>query len=444
MKENRKTSFKGAEKGNISEVWEIRKLLEVTEQIFSGGTPDTRKPEYWGGSIPWLSSGETRQKFIRNTEKKITQAGVDNSSTRLARKGDVVVAAAGQGYTRGQVSFCLIDTYINQSIVALRADIKKIAPLFLFYNLSSRYKELRQISDAHSSRGSLTTKLLADLNIPVPALEEQEEISKILSSLDFKIDLNHQMNKTFEEIGKAIFKHWFIDFEFPDEEGKPYKSSGGEMVYNEELRKEIPKEWKIEELPQVANVVDCLHIKKPSSEPSGNVLLQVYNFGRNENSIDLTDKYTISDQDYQQWTENIEVAEGDILLTNAGLVGAVARIPPNFKGAIGRNITAVRPTNVSQIYLFRYLLSEYGRREIERNTDTGTIFNVLNVKGIRKIRVLVPPEKVLTEFDHLALPLRWAVENNLDQNVSCSQIRDLLLPRLMSGKIRVPVEASIK
>src|SRR5690606_5882166 len=248
----------------------------------------TRKPEYWGGSIPWLSSGETRQKFIRNTEKKITQAGVDNSSTRLARKGDVVVAAAGQGYTRGQVSFCLIDTYINQSIVALRADIKKIAPLFLFYNLSSRYKELRQISDAHSSRGSLTTKLLADLNIPVPALEEQEEISKILSSLDFKIDLNHQMNKTFEEIGKAIFKHWFIDFEFPDEEGKPYKSSGGEMVYNEELRKEIPKEWKIEELPQVANVVDCLHIKKPSSEPSGNVLLQVYNFGRNENSIDLT------------------------------------------------------------------------------------------------------------------------------------------------------------
>src|SRR2546427_12174333 len=195
---------KQTEVGMIPEEWEVRKLREVTAHIFSGGTPDTRKPEYWNGGLPWLSSGETRRAFIRETERKITQAGVDNSSTRLAKKDDVVVAVAGQGYTRGQPSYCSIDTYINQSVVALRANKEKLVPLFLFYNLLSRYAELRQLSDAHSSRGSLTTKLLADLAIKLPPVAEQETISTILSSLDFRIEHNYRMNTTLEAIGKSI------------------------------------------------------------------------------------------------------------------------------------------------------------------------------------------------------------------------------------------------
>ncbi|MDE1819183.1 MAG: restriction endonuclease subunit S, partial [Thaumarchaeota archaeon] len=103
----------------MPEDWEVKKINDVKEKIFSGGTPDTRKQEYWDGSIPWLSSGETHNRFIRNTEKKITELGVKNSSTKLVKVRDVIVASAGQGYTRGQTSFCMIDTYINQSIVAL-------------------------------------------------------------------------------------------------------------------------------------------------------------------------------------------------------------------------------------------------------------------------------------------------------------------------------------
>src|SRR5207245_6689059 len=108
------------------------------------------------------------------------------------------------------------DTYVNQSVVVLRANRERLAPLFLLYNLLSRYNELRQISDAHSSRGSLTTKLMADLDISLPQLDEQAKISKILSSLDFRVELNQQMIKTLEGIGRALFKHWFIDFEFPN------------------------------------------------------------------------------------------------------------------------------------------------------------------------------------------------------------------------------------
>ena len=189
-------------------VQEIKKLGDVTLDIFSGGTPSTSRQEYWNGNIPWLSSGETRNPFILETEKTITKLGVENSSTKLAQKEDVIIASAGQGYTRGQVFLCMIDVYINQSIIALRANRKLIEPLYIFYDLKSRYNELRKISDSHSSRGSLTTKLLANLRIRVPPINEQKKICELLQVLNAKIILNKNMNHTIEQIAETIFKKW--------------------------------------------------------------------------------------------------------------------------------------------------------------------------------------------------------------------------------------------
>ncbi|PTG82089.1 restriction endonuclease subunit S, partial [Staphylococcus chromogenes] len=95
------------------------KLADITKKIYSGGTPSTRETSYWNGDLKWLSSGETSNRFIISTEKTITQKGVENSSTKLAFKHDLVMASAGQGYTRGQTSFLKIDTYINQSLIAI-------------------------------------------------------------------------------------------------------------------------------------------------------------------------------------------------------------------------------------------------------------------------------------------------------------------------------------
>lgn len=160
--------FVESQLGEIPEGWKCRKISELCEAIFSGGTPHTQTPQYWGGDLLWLSSGETRSRFIVRTEKTITQAGVDNSSTRSARIGDVVIASAGQGATRGQTSLLAIDTYINQSVVALRASQESYSSALLFLDLSSRYDEMRAISDSHSSRGSLTTKLLGGMTSVAP------------------------------------------------------------------------------------------------------------------------------------------------------------------------------------------------------------------------------------------------------------------------------------
>ena len=117
------------------------------------------------GTFNWLSSGETRNRFIISTEKTITKAGITGSSTKQAEKYDIVIASAGQGLTRGQTSMLLLDTYVNQSVIVIHAE-RTILP-YLLWNLANRYNELRAISDSSSIRGSLTTKIISTFQIPL-------------------------------------------------------------------------------------------------------------------------------------------------------------------------------------------------------------------------------------------------------------------------------------
>jgi len=186
------------------ESWDIAPLSSICESIFSGGTPSTTKPEYWNGRIPWLSSGETRDRFIIDTEKTITQAGVNNSSTRFARLGSTVIASAGQGKTRGQTSLLMFDTYINQSVVVLNANKELISDLFLFFGLSGRYEEFRQLSDSHSSRGSLTTKLLGGVQISVPPFEKVLEFDKFARPIVEQIHQNLLQSCTLASLRDSL------------------------------------------------------------------------------------------------------------------------------------------------------------------------------------------------------------------------------------------------
>ncbi|MCU4323778.1 MULTISPECIES: restriction endonuclease subunit S [Acinetobacter] len=171
-----------SELGEVPKGWEITNINAVTASIFSGGTPSTKEVTYWNGEIPWLSSGETRNKIIVSTEKSITETAVKKSSTKLAIFGDILIASAGQGHTRGQTSFNAIECYINQSIVALRAN-DKVSPYWLYYCLEPRYDEMRSVSDSHSSRGSLTTKLLASMPVILPTQKLVVSFDKVIKPM---------------------------------------------------------------------------------------------------------------------------------------------------------------------------------------------------------------------------------------------------------------------
>ena len=208
------------------------------------------------------------------------------------------------------------------------------------------------------------------------------------------------------------------------------------MTYNGELENKIPTNWTVKELPEVTKIVDCLHMTKPIKTKNTAYLLQVFNIV-NDGIIDLSKKFHVSDEDYQLWTKNIEVCEGDCVISNAGRVGAIGQIPYWLTSGIGRNITAVRPVKVTPTYLVEYLFSKFGQREIEKQTDSATVFNTLNVKGIKKIKILIPNKEIMKQYEKISRPLRKKIEVNHVSILHLHSIRDLLLPKLMSGKIRV-------
>ena len=391
--------------------WKQYSLGDICENIFSGGTPSTKNTNYWNGSIPWLSSGETRNNFINSTEKTITLDGVNNSSTKLAKKGDIVIASAGQGYTRGQTSFCNIDTYINQSLIAIRTNNAKIHNKYLYYNLKGRYDELRQLSDGHSIRGSLTTKIIKDLVIKLPSLEEQEKIANILSSLDDKIELNNEMNKTLEEMAQSIYKRWFVDFEFPNEDGQPYKSSGGEMLESELGM--IPKGWEIGTLDNIGTFKNGKKIKSELRDDNG--------------------KYTIYGSNGIIGKTNEVLQEHNcIILGRVGAYCGSVQLSLEPCWVTDNAIIATAKEEKYLPYLHRFLLN-YPLRE----SAGGSAQPLINQGILKSITISIPTEDLFEKYYNISKEILFKIYQNIKENNELSEIRDALLPKLMSGEIRI-------
>ncbi|WP_094551382.1 restriction endonuclease subunit S [Petroclostridium xylanilyticum] len=400
--------------------WRKTKVDEVAEAIFSGGTPNTKIEEYWNGEYNWLSSGETRNAYIKQTEKTITSEGVNNSSTRLALKDDVVIASAGQGYTRGQVSYCMIDTYINQSIIAIRAKKDELLPKYLFFNLRNRYEELRQISDGNSIRGSITTKHIKALDIFIPPLPEQKAIAATLSVLDDLIELNNQINKTLEEMAQAIFKSWFVDFE-PFKDGEFEESELGL----------IPKGWRVAALDEIATYLNGLAMQKypPSKNERGLPVLKIK---------ELRQGFTDGNSDI--CSESIDnsyiINDGDIIFSWSGSL----LVDIWCGGRCGLNQHLFKVTSASYNKWFYYMWTRYHlERFIAIAKDKATTMGHIQRKHLSEAKVLIPEPNTLAFMDSVMQPIIDLVIANKVENKTLSTIRDTLLPKLMSGEIRVPV-----
>lgn len=281
----------------------------------------------------------------------------------------------------------------------------------------------------------------------LPSLPEQRAIAHILGTLDDKIELNRRMNQTLEEIARAIFKSWFIDFDpvRAKAEGREPEGMDAETAalfpdaFVDSKPGEIPAGWLTSDVGTIAYVIDCLHSKKPERLNDGLTFLQLNNI-RDDGLLDLSTRYYISDADYCKWTTRIEAMEGDCAITNVGRIGAVSQIPPKETAALGRNMTGIRckedfpyPT-----FLIECLLSESMKEEIRRKQDSGTILDALNVKNVPRLRFVCGSDPVLTRFEALARPLRMRMEHGLAESKTLSAMRDLLLPKLLSGELRVP------
>ncbi|NLD49249.1 MAG: hypothetical protein GX660_18975 [Clostridiaceae bacterium] len=410
--------------------WREMRLEEITTNIYSGGTPSTTNDNYWNGKYYWLSSGETKNRYLFRTDKTITEEGVKNSSTRLAKCDDIVMACAGQGGTRGQTSLVKSDMYINQSVIAIRVDKDTLIPEYLFYNLTNRYKELRLISDASSTRGSITTEMIKSIRIKFPSLPTQQKIADILYAYDDLIENNRRRIKLLEKAAEEIYKEWFVRMRFPNY--KKVRFNNG-----------IPGNWTIESLGNITQIVDG---------DRGNNYPKQHEFSNDGYCLFLNtgnvtkDGFDFSTNNFISKEKDLLLRKGklqrnDILITTRGTVGNLAFyskfIPfDNIRINSGMVIIRENSRKINSVFLYHLLKSEAVKKTIELYSS-GSAQPQLPIKDMSKIKVILPDDNLIKVFTAKIGKFELLMSNLKTQNYNLIKQRDLLLPRLMSGKLEV-------
>jgi len=359
-----------------------------------------------------------------------TSADTQSTKKRF-RKGDILFGTL-RPYFR-KVARANFDGVCSTDIAVIRAKEKRDRDFLFYFIANPRFIEYATTSSSGTRMPRAKWSHLASITWNLPGKEARKKIGDILSAYDDLIENNLRRIKILEEMAQLIYREWFVKFRFPGHEKvKMVDSPVGK----------IPEGWEMKELSSVTKIVDCLHSKKPTeaTDPSEKygILLHIWNIPGN-GQLDLNKRFFINKDDYDNWTRNIEIMEGDCVITNVGRIGDFAQIPVDVKAAIGRNMTAVRPLKkgLSPTYLIEYLRSPHMDRERTAKTDRGTIMDSLNVKGIITLLVPVPPADLMTRFEATARPVRHQLEVLIQKNSNLRQTRDLLLPKLISGDLDV-------
>ena len=418
-------SYKETEIGKIPEDWEVKKAQDCIESIidYRGKTP---KKTVTG--IPLITAKVIKGGHIDFSQcEYIADEDYDDWMIRgLPKKGDVVLTTEGPLGEVAQLDDRKIA--LAQRIVTLRGKRGVLNNNYLkYYLISSRGQHELHSRETGTTVQGIKQSEFKKINIILPSFSEQTAIAKILSDLDSKIEFLQKQNKTLEAIGQAIFKHWFVDFEFPDEEGKPYKSSGGEMVFNGELGKGIPKWW------GVGTLGDICEITMGQSPP-----------GKTYNEILKGTPFYQGNRDFGFRFPTRRVyctaptrfaEEGNVLLSVRAPVGNLN--VAEERCAIGRGVAALRLNGKQHGYLY-YLLraTQSGWNEFEAE---GTVFGSANKSDVHEFKVVIPPNKSKEQFASLIKSLDDQIINNEKQSRALTSIRDTLLPKLMSGEIGIKV-----
>jgi len=351
------------------------------------------------------------------------------------RNGQTLMARITPCLENGKTAFVDIleddEVAVGSTEFIVLSGTDRTLPKFVYYTVRS--PEIRQFAikrmTGTSGRQRVPLDIFHNKKVSLPPIDEQKKIVNILDAIDSKIEINNRINEILQEMAQAIFRSWFIDYE-------PF--SDQEFEYHEGIGEEIPQDWDIKQMSQIARTVDCLHTKKPDKQDEGRFYIEVNDIGES-GELQLDDKYLISEEEYKEWTRRITAKEGDVIISKTGRVGAVAQIPEGIEGAIGRNIVCIRPATeeLSPAFLKEYMISPLMREEIGRKTLSGTVLESLHVKEIENLRVVVPHKDVRERFEETVGHLHTRINHNIKENGNLKQIRDTLLPKLMSGEIRV-------
>ena len=356
------------------------------------------------------------------------------------KKGDILFSEIRPKNKRfALVDFDADDYVVSTKLMVLRRKNSLIDNLFLYKYLTSDriLEELQFIAEGRSGTfPQITFNELKSLKISLPLLNEQKAIVDILSSLDDKIELNNQMNKTLEEMAQALFKRWFVDFEFPNEEGQPYKSSGGEMVESELGM--IPEKWQPGKLGDLIYVQNGYAFKSKDLSEEGEVgIIKIKNIS--DNTVDIINKQYICEDLVSNIHPKFKVYGTNLLIAMTGAeVGKIGLVPLNKQELyLNQRVGCIKEViQGGEIYAYNYLLRAEAQ-EMIRAKAIGSAQPNISTSGIEELKIITPSKDILKAFEIIGGNLLYNMCRLREENNLLIQLRDTLLPKLMSGEIRV-------
>lgn len=385
----------------------IVKFKEIADFI-AGQSPESKYYSDTEG-VPFLQGNRTFGMFyptIDTYTKKVT---------KMAKKGDVLMSVRAPV---GDLNFTNQDVCIGRGLSAVRS--KTGNNEFLFYALKYNIKNLLRQSSG-TTFDSITRDVIEDMNMIIPDDETSyDKISKLLFNIDLKIDTNNKLLFKLESIAKMIYEYWFLQFEFPNENGNPYKSSGGKMLWNEELKREIPEGWEAIKLKNI--------VKKTNRVYDYNKESKTYDLSiMPSNSISIND--TSSSKDFE--TNLFAVKEGDILFGSIRPYLRKAGIA-SYDGAVAGTIHCYELIKESNYNLALFTLTSENMFKYAINNSKGTKMPVITSNDLLEF-MLPYNEEIAKKFNNIKI--REIIIANIKQSNELASLRDFLLPLLMNGQV---------
>lgn len=377
--------------------------------------------------------GETS--FTHQNLPFVSDSDRDRLSKYLLKEGDIVFSRVGSVDRNTFVSKEEDGWLFSGRCIRVRVDRKKADPKFIsFYFRQRNFKEMMLNISVGATMPSLNTTLMDNIPLIIPELDTQQKIAKVLSDLDAKIELNNKINAELEAMAKTLYDYWFVQFDFPDTNGKPYKSSGGKMVWNEELKREIPEGWEVKRLIDIEN--NIVTGKTPSTAVEeyfggdipfvtiDDIRKQLYIF----NSERTLTKLGADSQSSKY------LCPGDICVSCIGTIGVI--------GIVGKECQTNQQINSISITkdYNRYFLLNALKKFFEFNSSIakqGAVLVNMNKGDFSDIKILDSTKELKEIYNKVVSSFYNQIENNLKENQELASLRDWLLPMLMNGQVTV-------
>ncbi len=416
------------------DTWPKNPLLNLTSHIGDGihGTPFYAETE----GFPFVNGNNLKNGSIVITAdtKRVTRIEYDKYFIEF---DDKTLFMSINGTLGNLAKYNGEEIILGKSAAYLKCVGIDIEFLYYYFQLKEVQSHIWNIATGSTIK-NLSLASIRDLEVPTPSEKIQKKIAGVLSAIDAKIELNNRINAELEAMAKTLYDYWFVQFDFPDANGKPYKTSGGKMVYNSTLKREIPEGWEWKKVSKLVDVRDGTHDSPKKTEAGQYLITSKHLKG---SGIDFSDAYLISEEDFITVNRRSKVDEGDFLLSMIGTVGLtkwVMKITTLF--AI-KNIGLFKASKspVWSNYIYAAVNSVIGRAYLKQHLSTGTSQPYVTLGTLRSIPIVIPSDDVFKMFNNKIRPIHKAIYKNTTENQELGRLRDWLLPMLMNGQVIVKV-----